>query len=81
MGLLFVIFLVFLDLVKCYNLDLETRTIHSGDTRSMFGYSVALHQDQGSYWYDVFGGFFLFFIYFFVSFFKINKVHRNNVLK
>ncbi|XP_052258576.1 integrin alpha-8-like isoform X2 [Dreissena polymorpha] len=39
-----------LESVCCYNLDLDTVTIHSGETKSMFGFSVALHQDQGSKW-------------------------------
>lgn len=34
----------------CYNLDLETATIHSGDSKSKFGFAVALHQDQGAKW-------------------------------
>lgn len=41
---------VFIDLTYAYNVDTVTATIHSGDTRSMFGFSVALHQDQGSKW-------------------------------
>ncbi|XP_052821061.1 integrin alpha-8-like isoform X1 [Mya arenaria] len=38
------------DIVGCYNLDLETVTVHAGERDSMFGYSVALHDDQGSKW-------------------------------
>lgn len=49
-GIVFVLLSVFSDLTLAYNLDLETVTIHSGETRSMFGFSVALHQDQGSKW-------------------------------
>ncbi|KAK3588064.1 hypothetical protein CHS0354_012112 [Potamilus streckersoni] len=33
-----------------YNLDLESATIQSGDTGSMFGFDVALHQDQDAKW-------------------------------
>jgi len=42
--------IVLVDFVGGYNLDLETRTVHTGAQKSMFGYTVALHQDQGSYW-------------------------------
>lgn len=52
-SVLFICF-VLVDLVCSYNLDLETRTVHMGDPKSMFGYSVALHHDQGSYWYTHF---------------------------
>ncbi|XP_053374403.1 integrin alpha-8-like isoform X2 [Mercenaria mercenaria] len=49
-GIAFVLFSVFCDLAVAYNIDLSTATIHSGETRSMFGFTVALHQDQGSKW-------------------------------
>ncbi|XP_060592607.1 integrin alpha-V-like isoform X3 [Ruditapes philippinarum] len=49
-GIVLVLLGVICDLSKAYNIDLTTATIHSGETRSMFGFSVALHQDQGSKW-------------------------------
>ncbi|KAL3831471.1 hypothetical protein ACJMK2_023216 [Sinanodonta woodiana] len=43
--------LVYLEDYACgYNLDLESATIRSGDTGSMFGFDVALHQDQDAKW-------------------------------
>ena len=49
-GVLILTFCYLLDSCVCYNLDLETATIHSGESRSKFGYAVALHQDQGAKW-------------------------------
>jgi len=38
------------NLTSGYNLDVDTATVHAKDTGSYFGYSVALHEDQGSKW-------------------------------
>lgn len=51
LGLTYVILSVLFDLTSAYNIDLVTATVHSGETKSMFGFTVALHQDQGSKWY------------------------------
>ena len=50
LGVVIIYLSVFSNLVEAYNLDLETLTVHSGSTESMFGYTVAFHQDQGSKW-------------------------------
>ena len=49
-GVLLWMYCCLLDFCTSYNLDLETVTVHSGESRSKFGYAVALHQDQGAKW-------------------------------
>lgn len=49
-GVLIWAFCYLVDSCVGYNLDLETVTVHRGESRSKFGYSVALHQDQGAKW-------------------------------
>ena len=49
-GALLWMYLYLIDVCVSYNLDIETVTVHSGESRSRFGYSVALHQDQGAKW-------------------------------
>lgn len=52
-GVLIWAFCYLVDSCVGYNLDLETVTVHRGESRSKFGYSVALHQDQGAKWYGL----------------------------
>ena len=48
--LLVVLCLVFLPPTLAFNVDLETRVVHAGENGSMFGYSVAQHMDQSTFW-------------------------------
>ncbi|KAL4222463.1 hypothetical protein ACF0H5_018503 [Mactra antiquata] len=47
---IFIILSICSDLIHSYNADTVTAVVHTGETKSMFGFSVALHQDQGSKW-------------------------------